>query len=84
MIFRGQIKNGVAVFEGSTQIPDGTPVLVEVETPGADRFWQSRSIEDLAGEQGVQPIKRIEELRRDWPADESIDEFLAFIREARR
>ena len=39
--------------------------------------------EELAHEQGVHPINNLAGLTIDWPADESIDEFLALIREVR-
>lgn len=35
---------------------------------------------ELAKQQGVKPIRRIEDLRGDfWPEEESIDEFLAWL-----
>lgn len=83
MVYRGHIKNGVAVLEGPVQLPDGTPVRIEVERADAD-FWNGKTVEELAREQGVLPIERIEDLAIDWPEEDSIDEFLALIREVRR
>jgi hypothetical protein len=40
---------------------------------------------ELAKRQGVKPIENMEELRGDfWPEEESIDEFLSWVRELRQ
>lgn len=83
MTYRGHIKNGVAVLDSPVELPDGTRVRVEVEKDSQSDFWQNKTVEDLAREQGVQPIKNLADLKFDWPADDSIDEFLALIREVR-
>ena len=42
-------------------------------------------IRELARRQGVKPIERIEDLQGDfWPEEESVDEFLAWVREIRQ
>jgi len=82
MTYPGRIKNGVAVFDLPVALPEGTRVRVEVEPVGSD-FWANKSIEQLATEQGVQPIKNISSLAIEWPEDESVDEFLALVREVR-
>ncbi len=83
MTYRGYIRNGVAVLDTPVALPEGTPVRVEVER-APSYFWASRSIAELALEQGVRPIRNVDELRGDWPQEDSIDEFLEFVREARR
>jgi hypothetical protein len=83
MTYRGHIRNGVAVLDERVALPDGTPVRVEVDGLPGD-FWANKSIEDLAREQGVKPIQSVGELAGEWPPEETVDEFLAFIREARR
>lgn len=83
MAYRGHMKNGVAIFDEPVQLPDGTPVRVEVELPNDD-FWQDRSIEQLVREQGVTPCVDPANLAGAWPEDESLDEFLSFLCEARR
>ena len=83
MTYRGHIKNGVAVLDEPVDLPDGTPVRVAVEPLDTD-FWQGKSVEQLAREQGVKPCADPRDLAIPWPDEESIDEFLAFIREARR
>ncbi|HVZ16180.1 MAG TPA: hypothetical protein VG897_03630 [Terriglobales bacterium] len=83
MTYRGHIKNGVAVLDTPVPLPDGTPVRVEVELAEAD-FWHGKTIEELAKEQGVKPCSDPADLAIDWPEEDSIDEFLALIREVRR
>jgi hypothetical protein len=49
------------------------------------RTQPKRSLEELAADQGVKPIASIDDLRADfWPEDESIDDFIAAVREWRR
>jgi len=49
------------------------------------RTSRRRSLKELAAEQGVRPIASLDDLRADfWPEDESIDDFLAAVREWRR
>ena len=44
-----------------------------------------KDAETLAREQGVKPIKSIDDLRGDfWPEDESVDDFVETIRQWRR
>ena len=83
MTYRGHIKNGVAVLDDAAHLPDGTRVRVEVDPVDSD-FWKGKTVDELAREQGVKPIKSLDELAGDWPEEDSIDDFLAFIREVRR
>ena len=82
MVYRGHIKNGVAVLDGAVALPDGTPVRVEVES-GTSDFWARQTVDDLAQEQGVVGIQNANELAGDWPSEDSIDEFLSLIRGVR-
>ncbi len=83
MTYRGRIKNGVAVLETPVVLPDGTRVRVEVE--GADsEFWDDKSPEELAGEQGVQPNTDLAKLAIDWPQEDSVDDLMALVRQVRR
>ena len=42
------------------------------------------NLTDLARQQGVEPVQRFEALLGDfWPEDESIEEFLAWLRHER-
>ena len=83
MTYQGHIKNGVAVLDVPLSLPDGTPVRIEVERTDSD-FWRKKSLDELAKEQGVGPVEKADQLAGDWPTEDSIDEFLASIREARR
>ena len=72
-------------------IPNNEPV-----SEGEDRskafsgksFWQERSIEELAREQGVRPVERLEDVlgrHADlWESDEEFEQFLRDIYERRR
>jgi hypothetical protein len=83
MTYRGRIRNGVAEIDSPIPLPDGTEVRIEVESNG-NTFWQSKTVADLVREQGVPTLRAASELTGDWPEDDSIDDFLTFIREARR
>lgn len=54
--------------------------------PGIDlRTTKRKSVSEIAAEQGVSPIKSIDELRGDfWPEDEGPDDFVNAVREWRR
>jgi hypothetical protein len=82
MTYRGHIKNGVAVLDTPVALPDGTPVRVEVERVDSD-FWNGKTVEQLAREQGVTPCSDPADLAGDWPLEDSIDEFLALIKRSR-
>ena len=53
-----------------------------------DDFWQSKTLEQLAAEQGIRPIARLEEvLGRTgelWKDDADVDAFLLALRERRQ
>jgi len=51
---------------------------------GEGDFFRAQSISDLAKQQGVKKIKDGHSLEGGFPSDESIDEFLADIYEARK
>jgi hypothetical protein len=49
--------------------------------PGA----RSVSVEELARQQGVQPVESLDDMRADvWDSDEELDEFLADVRASRQ
>jgi hypothetical protein len=83
MTYRGHVKNGVVVFDNGAPLPDGTQVQITVELRDSD-FWKGKSVEELAREQGVTPIQSLDELAGSWPEEDSVDDFLALIREVRR
>ena len=83
MVYRGHIKNGVAVPDTPVELPDGTAVRIEVEQ-AESRFWQASSPHELALEQGVRPVQSLDDLTIDWPQEDSVDELVAMLREVRR
>lgn len=73
----------MAVLDEPISLPDGTRVRIEVDLPEGDSS-RNKTVEELAAEQGVKPLDRIEELAIDWPKEDSIDDFLTLVREVRR
>jgi hypothetical protein len=65
MVYRGRIKNGVVVFDDPAPLPEGARVDVTLHGD----FWQSPSLEELAEQQGVSPIRNIESLFGSWPGE---------------
>jgi hypothetical protein len=80
--YRGHIKNGVAVLDESIDLPDGT--LVVIQPASTFGFHENLSLEQLAARQQIQPISSTADLQGDWPSEDSVDEFLAYVREVRR
>ena len=83
MTIIGHIQNGVAVPDTPVDVPDGTPVHIHI-LPRGGTFWENKTLEQLVKEQGVKPIEDANELVGDWPPEDSIDDFLAFLREIRK
>jgi len=52
-------------------------------TSPAPDFWEGADMQTLAESQGVQPVDDFDALLGGWPEDESIDDFLAAVRECR-
>jgi hypothetical protein len=78
MTYRGIVSNGVVVLPGPKPL-NGT--VVEVTLVSAD-FWQSRTLDELAREQGVRPVTDARALFGTWPG-EADDGFEAAIDELR-
>jgi hypothetical protein len=58
--------------------------LDSAATKEAARKEAHARVWELARRQGVKPIENIDELRGDfWPEDESVDDFLSWVRELR-
>lgn len=83
MTYRGHIKNGVAVLESHVALPDGTPVSVHVEQDDS-QFRHGKSVAELAREQRVRPIGALADLAIDWPQEDSLDDLMVMVREARK
>ncbi len=100
MEFRGVYENGVVRPTEAVNIPEGTEVEFHpVAANGApargatpvedlERLSRearaNRSLEELARQQGVGPLRSIEDLRIDGLEGEDVDEFLRSVREGRR
>ena len=100
MEFRGIYENGMIRPSGPVSLPEGTEVefhAVNERNGSAPRSngttgerpletWKARSVDELATEQGVGPVRSIRELSMDWPDDpaDSVDEFLKQLREWRK
>jgi hypothetical protein len=82
MTYQGHMKNGVAVLDTPVEIPDGTPVRIDVVGRDAG-FWRNATVDQLAYEQHVQPIGGVEALGGDWPEEDSVDELLVLLRKVR-
>ena len=51
--------------------------------PAKSSFWEDKTVEQLAKEQGVKPIKDISQLHGYWPEDADDAEFEAFLEAVR-
>lgn len=87
------VENGVIRPEQDFPLHDGDRGILRFTDPTSRKdirvlnrndFWTSKTVEQLAAEQGVKPGTRLSDLRGDWPEDESIDEFLAEVRRWRQ
>ena len=83
MTMTGKISRGRIELSQPVKLPDGTDVRVEV-TPMGSSFWANLSAEELARRQNVLPVQSLGDLAGDWPAEDSIEEFLNLVREVRR
>ncbi len=82
MTYRGHIKNGMAVLDEPGDLPEGTPVVIQ--PVGTFGFQENLSIAQLLERQQVRPVTQPADLAGDWPAGDSLDEFLSAVREGRR
>jgi len=74
----------------SIRIGDIEPVSLEgeaFETTTPEQFWEDKSLEQLAVEQAVRPVCRLEEVLGKgaglWESDDEFEAFLAAIKESR-
>ena len=92
MGYRGHINHGVVVFDEHAPLADGQQVTVEpvapIEKIDPDRFWQKRTMEQLALEQGLGEPRPLEELIGNgaslWDNDADCDAFVHDIHDRRR
>jgi hypothetical protein len=94
MSYQGHIEDGLVVFDEPVSLPDGTEAIVEPiasgrgAAPASEDFWRERSIEELIVQQGVAPVRQLEEILGEgatlWDDDEQCDEFLRNVHDRRR
>ena len=79
-------ENGVLRPEGPVDFPEGARGIAHIrEISGASTgFRANPTIEQLRKQQGTLPLRRPEDLAGDWPAEDSLDEFLDSVRRGRR
>ena len=54
-----------------------------ISMPPPSAFWQAKSIDELAMEQGVYPLEDWQKLVGGWPEDADFESFLEAVRSAR-
>jgi predicted DNA-binding antitoxin AbrB/MazE fold protein len=83
--FQFVYEHGVLRPEGRLDLPEGARGIAHIrEVNGAAAgFWATPTIDELRRQQGTLPVRRVEELAGDWPADDSLDEFLDSVRRGR-
>jgi hypothetical protein len=82
MTMPGKINQGRIELLEPVGLPDGTEVQVEVR-PFAPGFWENLSAAELARRQQVKAARDLSDLAGDWPAEDSLEEFLESVRKAR-
>lgn len=77
-------EDGVLKPQSAVDLPEGARGIAHLRpSESADQFWQGGSVDRLAAEQRVKPLRSARDLRGDWPPGESIDDFLGSLREGR-
>ncbi|MCI0631874.1 MAG: hypothetical protein L0Y44_14610 [Phycisphaerales bacterium] len=80
----GTIKNGTVVLDQRHGLPEGTRVSVEPvnqsSPPGSGDFWRKKTLQEIMDEQGIKPIRSIDDLAGGWPEDELDDGFEEQVR----
>ena len=65
----------------SDPAPDSQPDLKALST----QFWQGISLQQLRATQAPTTVTSLEDLATDfWPAEDSVEDFLTFLREQRQ
>jgi hypothetical protein len=65
--------------------PKAAHLLPDRSTPKSVSFWGSKTVEELAAEQGVKPVEDPNDLQGDfWSEDEGADDFLTWLQALRR
>ena len=87
MEFRGIYQDGIIRPTEEVNLPEGTEVEFHATRNGTSKAelknWESKSVEELAREQGIMGPTNLDNLRGTWPEEDDIDEFLNWLRESR-
>jgi hypothetical protein len=93
MDYRGTFEDGMIRPDGPVDLPNGTPVEFHLvdrhqgdqagEIAKADYLARNpKTFEQIVKEQGIQPLRSLDEIGAPWPDDEDdIDEFIRSIKE---
>lgn len=81
MTTTGTIEHGRIVLAAPLDLPDGMAVEVSLRPLGG--FWEKPSLEELARRQDISAPTSPADVAGDWPEEDSLDEFLAQVREGR-
>jgi hypothetical protein len=94
MDYRGTYEDGVIRPDGPVDLPDGTPV----EFQPLPRNWNTmdpiekadymarnpKTLDQIIREQGIKPIKSLDELGGEWPdGEDDTDDFIKWTKELR-
>jgi len=79
-------EDGVLRPEVPIDLPEGTRGVARIRESSKDTvpFDSEPTLEELRKQQGTLPIQSISDLAGDWPEEDSIDDFLDFIRRGRK
>ena len=84
MIIRGSVEDGKVVPDEPMGLPDGSSVRILIDREES-AFWKDKTLVELAEEQGVSDVGPMGEAQTDWwPPEESVDDFLDWLREIRK
>jgi len=85
---RAAIAYAADALEGEGHRLYRTGAETEATMPPQEEFWRQTTLDELAREQGVQPVAKLDSLLGEgadlWETDEKFDAFVAAIYERRR
>lgn len=83
--FQFVYEQGVLKPEGRLDLPEGARGIARIrESNGhSDGFWNNTTIEQLKKAQSPLPVTSLDDLAGDWPAEDSLDDFLESVKRGR-
>lgn len=87
-IIHAVFEHGVFRPIGPVDLPESThvefePRVVADVTNAASSFWRSKSLDELAAEQGVAPTTDLDAIADLWPADDDPDQLFDYLQHER-